>query len=406
MSLKDKKIILGICGSIAAYKAAMLTRLLVKAGADVQVIMTPEATKFISPLTLATLSGKSVLTKYSDDESGVWNNHVHLGLWADLLLIAPATANTLAKLAQGHCDNLLSAVYLSARCPVFIAPAMDLDMWAHPATQNNVSLLQHYGNILISPREGDLASGLIGHGRLAEPEEIISLLQEQIRHSTGFASHNSSFKGKRVLLTAGPTYEALDPVRFIGNHSSGKMGYALAEKLLNLGAIVTLISGPTHLAIPLGAQCTKVQRADEMLLACKDHFPACDIAIMCAAVADYTPKTVAKRKIKKSNDELTIELKKTTDIAATLGRMKKKHQLLVGFALETDDEIKNALAKLKRKNLDLIVLNSLNDAGAGFTGDQNKITILDKNEQAKVFPLKSKKEVAHDIIQHIATLIQ
>ncbi|WP_134088783.1 bifunctional phosphopantothenoylcysteine decarboxylase/phosphopantothenate--cysteine ligase CoaBC [Olivibacter sp. XZL3] len=397
--LKGKKIILGICGSIAAYKAAALTRLLVKAGAEVQVVMTPDAVEFIAPLTLSTLSNKPVLTAYFDKKTGTWNHHVQLGLWADLLLIAPASANTMAKLANGLCDNLLCAIYLSAKCPVYFAPAMDLDMWAHPSTQNNVSKLQDYGNILIQPGTGELASGLVGEGRLAEPEDIITFLERN--HSDKSRLQDSPLRGKKALVTAGPTFEAIDPVRFIGNHSSGKMGYAIAEALRQQGATVTLISGPTSLPAPKGIRKIDVISAKDMLEACLNEFESTDIAVMSAAVADYTPKQVADKKIKKSDDYFSIALTKTTDILATLGGIKQAHQLLVGFALETDNELANATGKLEKKNLDFIVLNSMQDKGAGFAGDQNKITIIDRNHQQFTYPLKAKKEVATDICDFI-----
>lgn len=396
--LKGKKIILGICGSIAAYKAAALTRLLVKAGAEVQVIMTPDATAFITPLTLSTLSNKPVLSQYFDKETGEWSRHVHLGLWADLMLIAPASANTLAKLANGMCDNLLCAVYLSAKCPVYLAPAMDLDMWAHPATQGNIKRLQQFGNKIIHPGKGELASGLVGEGRLAEPEEIIDYLSKAITNSSPL---ERPLTGKKALVSAGPTYEAIDPVRFIGNHSSGKMGYAIAQRLHDLGAAVTLVSGPTHLNTSDKIHRINVTSAREMLAACTKAFAAADITIMSAAVADYTPEQVATRKIKKKDDHFSIALTKTTDILATLGAAKQPHQLLAGFALETDNELANAQTKLEKKNLDFIILNSMQDKGAGFAGDENKITIIDRNKEQVTFPLKSKQAVAEDICNFI-----
>ncbi|MBE8714209.1 bifunctional phosphopantothenoylcysteine decarboxylase/phosphopantothenate--cysteine ligase CoaBC [Sphingobacterium hungaricum] len=390
MSLKDKNIVIGISGSIAAYKIASLVRLLVKAEANVQVIMTEEAKEFITPLTLATLSKNPVLSSYYDKNSGVWNNHVELGLQADLLLIAPATANTIAKMANGLCDNLLLATYLSAKCPVFFAPAMDLDMWVHPATQKNCESLLNYGNKIIQPGFGELASGLVGEGRLAEPEEITAALES-------FFEQDLPLAGKKALVTAGPTYEAIDPVRFIGNHSSGKMGFAIAEELKNLGAHVTLISGPTHLAASKGIDVIKVTSADDMLNACTDKFNESAIVVMSAAVADYTPKTIATQKIKKAEQEFSIELKKTVDILATLGQKKSSKQTLVGFALETNNELENAKAKLLKKNLDFIVLNSLQDQGAGFATDTNKVTILSKGGDTNYFELKNKQEVAKDI---------
>lgn len=397
--LKGKNIILGICGSIAAYKSASLIRLLVKEEANVQVIMTPHAKDFITALTLSTLSGRPVLSQYFDSDSGEWSEHVKLALWADYILIAPATANTLAKFAMGLCDNLLTAVYLSARCPIYLAPAMDLDMWAHPSTQSNIVRLNSFGNVIIPPGHGELASGLVGEGRMAEPEEILSFLQGIANEDSLFAK--KPLKGKTALVTAGPTYEAIDPVRFIGNHSSGKMGYALAECLHNLGAEVTLISGPSSLKAPHTLSFIPVISADEMLQACVTEFPKSDITIMSAAVADYRPKTTATEKIKKQETELLIELEKTSDILSTLGSMKSEHQLLVGFALETNNEISNAKAKLNKKNLDFIVLNSLKDEGAGFSGDNNKITILDNNGEQLTYELKSKAAVALDICKEV-----
>lgn len=394
MPLQGKKIIIGICGSIAAYKIALLSRLLVKQNAEVQIIMTPEAKEFITPLTLATLSKKPVLSDYYDPLNGKWHNHVELGLNADLLVIAPASANTLSKMAQGACDNLLLATYLSARCPVVFAPAMDLDMWKHPATQSNISKLISYGNQIITPGTGELASGLIGEGRLAEPEDILNYI-------INFFSHDLPLKGKKALITAGPTYEAIDPVRFIGNHSSGKMGYAIAEQLKRLGANVTLISGPTSLSKPAGITTIYVESAQQMFDNCKQHFSDTDIMVMSAAVADYTPVEVATQKIKKSTEDFTIQLKKTSDILAFLGTQKQKKQTLVGFALETNNELENAKNKLIRKNLDYIVLNSMQDKGAGFGTDTNKITIISKSNQESKYQLKSKDEVAKDICRHI-----
>lgn len=397
--LKGKKIILGICGSIAAYKAAALTRLLVKAGAEVQVVMTTEATAFITPLTLSTLSNKPVLSQYFDKKTGEWSRHVHLALWADLLLIAPTSANTLAKLANGLCDNLLCAVYLSAKCPVYLAPAMDLDMWAHPATQQNIRKLQGFGNKIINPGNGELASGLVGEGRLAEPEEIIDYLSTTM--ATVQPTVRKPLTGKKALVSAGPTYEAIDPVRFIGNHSSGKMGYAIAERLYRLGAAVTLVSGPTNLEVTDQIRRVNVTSAQEMLDACVEAFADADITVMSAAVADYTPEQVANQKIKKTEAHFSIALTKTTDILATLGATKKPHQLLAGFALETNNELANAQAKLEKKNLDFIVLNSMQDKGAGFSGDDNKITIIGRDKHQITFPLKSKKAVAEDICNFI-----
>ncbi|RZK19279.1 MAG: bifunctional phosphopantothenoylcysteine decarboxylase/phosphopantothenate--cysteine ligase CoaBC [Pedobacter sp.] len=397
--LKNKNIILGVCGSIAAYKSAFLVRLLVKAGANVKVILTPDGANFITPLTLATLSKNPVYTQYFEEETGVWSNHVELGLWADLIIIAPISANTLAKLATGICDNLLTAVYLSAKCPVYVAPAMDLDMWKHESTQNNISKILSFGNIVISPVSGELASGLFGEGRMAEPEEIISFLDDSIKKSM-------PLYGKSVMVTAGPTYEAIDPVRFIGNHSSGKMGFALADELAQLGADVTLIAGPSALKANQSLKRIDVVSAAEMFNACSSIFPETDITVMCAAVADYRPKTVATQKIKKQDSEFVLELEKTVDILASLGKAKKDNQILVGFALETNDEENYAKGKLEKKNLDLIVLNSLNDKGAGFKSDTNKITIFNKALERTVFETKSKTEVAKDICAAILKIIK
>nr|ALG05218.1 phosphopantothenoylcysteine decarboxylase/phosphopantothenate/cysteine ligase [uncultured bacterium 4C6] len=398
--LEGKNIVLGICGSIAAYKSASLVRLLVKAGANVQVVMTPDATNFITPLTLSTLSKNPVYHQYFEPETGEWNNHVELGLWADILLIAPASANTLAKMATGLVDNLLTAVYLSAKCPVYFAPAMDLDMWKHTTTRQNVEQLQSFGNILIPPGNGDLASGLQGEGRMAEPEDIIAFLAADIKKKLPLANY-------KALVTAGPTYEAIDPVRFIGNHSSGKMGFAIADELAAMGADVILITGPSaqkskHRSI----KRVDITSAAEMLDQCRQHFAEANVCVMSAAVADYTPVTIAQQKIKKHDAALNIDLKKTTDILKTLGELKRDGQLLIGFALETNDEEQNAIEKLKKKNLDFIVLNSLNDVGAGFKGDTNKITIIDRDLQKTVFDLKSKEEVAKDICLKIAELVK
>lgn len=393
--LQGKKIVLGVTGSIAAYKAAVLTRLLVKAGAEVNVVMTDSAKTFITPLTLSTLSKNPVKSEFIKDESGQWNNHVELGLWADAMIIAPASANTIAKMATGRCDNLLMAVYLSARCPVFLAPAMDLDMLQHDATQDNIKKIISFGNHIIDPTYGELASGLVGTGRMAEPEEIVAELES-------FFKNGNALKGKIVLVTAGPTHEALDPVRFIGNHSTGKMGFAIAESLANLGAIVNLVSGPTalHTSHP-NVIVKKVMSAGEMYEACMSLFPTSDIAVLAAAVADYKPTVKADQKIKKKDETLTIELTKTKDIAASLGKLKHNGQIIVGFALETEQEKENALKKLESKNFDLIVLNSLNDTGAGFGHDTNKITLIDRNQMIKSFELKSKKQVARDIASAI-----
>lgn len=397
MALAGKNIVIAVCGSIAAYKIASLIRLLVKADARVNVVMSKEATAFITPLTLSTLSKNPVLIDYYQPNTGEWNNHVEIALNADYILVAPTTANTLAKMANGFCDNLLTAVYLSAKCPVLFAPAMDLDMWKHPSTQSNINKLSSYGNILIPPGKGELASGLVGEGRLAEPEEILDFLVK-------FSEKGLPLAGKKALVSAGPTYEAIDPVRFIGNHSSGKMGYAIATQLEELGADVTLVSGPSALKLPKGVDTISVTSAAEMLHTCEEHFEAADIVVMSAAVADYTPVEVASQKIKKKENEFSIELKKTVDILATLGAKKKENQLLVGFALETNNELENAKEKLIRKNLDFIVLNSMQDKGAGFATDTNKVTIIDRSGNTREFSLKSKEEVAKDICSIIVSL--
>ena len=397
--LIDKNILLGVCGSIAGYKSAALTRLLVKAGANVRIVMTRDATNFITPLTLSTLSKNPVMIDYFEPKSGVWNNHVELGLWADLMIVAPASANTLAKFSNGLCDNLLSAVYLSAKCPLFFAPAMDLDMWKHPATRKNIESLISYGNIMINPAYGELASGLIGEGRMAEPEDIIEFIHTELKKKL-------PLKDKKALVTAGPTYEAIDPVRFIGNHSSGKMGFAIAEELSALGASVTLITGPTSLTLSdKTINRVDVTSAEEMLKATTDNFPESSISILSAAVADYRPAEISRIKIKKESFDLTLDLVKTTDILAALGKDKKAWQILVGFALETNNEVENAIEKLRKKNLDFIVLNSLRDEGAGFKNDNNKITIIDKNLIQETFPSKSKKEVAKDICKKVLDLL-
>ncbi|MCS7035424.1 MAG: bifunctional phosphopantothenoylcysteine decarboxylase/phosphopantothenate--cysteine ligase CoaBC [Saprospiraceae bacterium] len=388
-----KKIVLGVSGSIAAYKAAHLVRLLVKEGAEVRVLMTESATAFIAPLTLSTLSKNAVLTEVST-EAG-WNNHVELGLWADAYLVAPATANTLAKMANGLCDNILTAVYLSARCPVFVAPAMDVDMWRHPATQANIERLQTHGVRVIPVGYGELASGLVGEGRMAEPEDIVQHLR------TALAS-GRALQGQKALVTAGPTYEALDPVRFLGNHSTGKMGIAIAEALARHGAEVALVLGPTHLRPQHpNVRVVPVVSAQEMYEACAALFPESRIAVLAAAVADYRPQTVATTKIKKQDGIARIDLIETVDIAAQLGRQKRADQLLVGFALETDHEEANARAKLERKNFDFIVLNSLRNEGAGFGGDTNQITILRRDGTKTAFGLKPKSAVGEDIAQEI-----
>lgn len=386
---------LGVSGSIAAYKSALLVRLLVKEGAEVQVIMTDSAHQFITPLTLGTLSKRPVYTSFTQSENGTWNNHVELGLWADAMVIAPATARTMAKFASGNCNDLLTAVYLSARCPVFLAPAMDVDMYKHPSTLKNLDSLLSYGNIIIEAKYGELASGLIGEGRLAEPEQIVARL---IKH---FSRQPVAAK-KRVLITAGPTVEPIDPVRFISNRSSGKMGYAIAKAFAQAGAQVTLISGPTNLGLPdKSIARIKVETGKEMFKATKENFEENDLIIFSAAVADYTPITVSSQKIKKKDNELSLELTKTDDIAGQLGQYKKEHQILIGFALETEHEMENALDKLRRKNFDYIVLNSLNDAGSGFAHDTNKITVIDKLENVSHYSLKSKQEVAEDILNII-----
>lgn len=398
--LGGKKVLLGITAGIAAYKTAALVRLFIKAGAQVRVVMTPNAKDFITPLTLSTLSKNPVLSSFTDeeDENAVWNNHVELGLWADLFLIAPATANTLSKMANGTADNLLLATYLSAKCPVYFAPAMDLDMYKHQSSKQSFDTLRSYGNIMIPATHGELASGLHGEGRMAEPEDIIEFIEKDILNAL-------PLNGKKVLITAGPTHEPIDPVRFIGNHSSGKMGFAIAEKAASLGAEVILVTGPSHEQIKSSSiELIKVTTAQEMYDKVLEHFKEVDVAIMSAAVADYRPKNVANSKIKKKESSLTIELEETKDILASCGEIKEK-QLLVGFALETDDELKNAKEKLEKKNLDFIVLNSLNDKGAGFGGDTNKVTILDKNGAVTSFELKAKKEVAADIMKKITDLL-
>lgn len=392
--LKDKKVVLAITGSIAAYKAAFLVRLLVKAGATVKVLMSESAEAFISPLTLSTLSKNEVLTGLVTSKS--WNNHVDLGLWADIMLIAPATANTLARLANGHCSSLIDAVYLSARCPVFIAPAMDVDMWEHPAVRTNVSKLQSYGNYLISVEEGELASGLIGKGRLAEPEKIVHFLED-------YFTTDKPLRGVNFLITAGPTHEPIDPVRFIGNRSSGKMGLALASEALAKGAKVNLVLGPSALQVPDGIMVHRVQTAEEMFAKVMSLYDLSDVNIFAAAVADYSVKESAQYKIKKQ-DLVTLELVENPDIALAAGARKKPEQLNIGFALETNEEEFHAKSKLTKKNFDFIVLNSLNDKGAGFGGDTNKVSIFHRNGEQLTFPLKSKQEVAVDIIKEVIKL--
>jgi phosphopantothenoylcysteine decarboxylase / phosphopantothenate---cysteine ligase len=393
--LKGKKIILGVCGGIAAYKAAVLTRLFIKAGAEVKVVMTPSAHAFITPLTLSSLSKNPVFTHFEKESTSEWNNHVELGLWADALVIAPATANTLSKIAHGLCDNLLLAIYLSARCPVWLAPAMDLDMLQHSATKANLEKIKSFGNTVIEPAYGELASGLTGNGRMAEPEEIYQRLESYFKP-------DQKLIGKKVLVTAGPTYEAIDPVRFIGNHSSGKMGFAIAEELAQRGATVNLVTGPTdqHTINP-NIIVNAVTSAEEMYNACTAVFYDADITVLAAAVADYRPVAKASEKIKKTDSNITLELTKTQDIAASLGKLKHNGQIVVGFALETEQEQANALKKLESKNFDLIVLNSLKDAGAGFGHDTNKITIIDRKHKSTSFSLKDKKAVAKDIVEAI-----
>ncbi len=400
--LKGRKILLGVTGGIAAYKVATIIRLLVKEGAEVKVVMTPLAKEFITPLTLATLSRNPILVDFFDPEDGRWNSHVDLGLWADVYLIAPATANTIGKMAAGIADNLLLTTYLSARCPVFLAPAMDLDMLAHPATVRNIATLKSYGNHVIEPGTGELASGLDGKGRMAEPEVIVKEIKE-------FFSKKKitelPLRGRKVFINAGPTVEPIDPVRFISNYSSGRMGIALADGAASLGAEVTLVLGPSALK-PSNTlvKTVAVTTAAEMTEASVNAFRECDIAILAAAVADFTPETISGTKIKRGSGEMFLRLKPTQDIAVLLGSLKKKHQILVGFALETDDEVSNAISKLKRKNLDMIVLNSLRDEGAGFGHETNRITIIDSNNNIDKFELKTKGEVASDILRKIISL--
>ncbi len=405
--LKGKNIILCVTGSIAAFKAAILVRLLVKEEAQVKIIMTRYAEEFITPLTLATLSNNPVLTEFYNPENGDWNSHVDLGLWADALLIAPATANTIAKMANGIADNLLLTTYLSARCPVFVAPAMDMDMLTHKATQLNIEKLKTFGNIIIEPAVGELASGLLGKGRMEEPELIMNVLHTYFDESGVKKKQiHKKLAGKKILITSGPTFEAIDPVRYIGNHSSGKMGFALAETLASYNAQITLISGPTSQHTKSNnIKIIQVTSAEEMFESCISFFPESDGAILAAAVADYKPVIAAPRKIKSSSGNLTLELEPTKDIANHLGKIKKENQFLIGFALETDNEIENARKKLISKNFDFIVLNSLKDKGAGFQTDTNKITILDKNNNLVNFELKSKVKVAEDIIVKLTEII-
>lgn len=394
--LRGKKILLGVSGSIAAYKAATLTRLLVKAGAEVKVIMTKAAADFVTPLSLSTLSRNPVLTDLAENDA--WANHVMLGRWADLMLIAPLSCNTLAKMATGICDNLLMAVYLSATCPVAVAPAMDEDMWHHSSTNQNLETIRRAGNHIIPVEHGELASGLVGEGRMAEPEKIAEWVE-------AFLGKGLPLRGKRVLVTAGPTYEAIDPVRFIGNHSSGKMGIAIAEEMSTRGADVTLVLGPTYLSVDAAVKTVRVRSAAEMYAACMEYFPGTDIAVMSAAVADYTPVEVASEKIKKGGEGFSLQLTPTRDILKALGQQKQGQQFLVGFALETVNEADYARKKLAAKNADMIVLNSLRDEGAGFGYDTNKITIFDKEGRTYAFDTKPKKEVAADIVNTILSLL-
>ena len=394
--LSGKKILLGVSGGIAAYKTANLVRLFIKAGAQVQVVMSPASLHFVTPLTLATLSKNPVYSTFYNEEeaTGEWNNHVELGLWADLMLVAPATANTLSKMANGNCDNLLIATYLSAKCPVYFAPAMDLDMYKHPSTLDSFHKLKSFGNIIIPAESGELASGLSGEGRMAEPENIVTFLENGLLEKL-------PLKGKKILITAGPTYEAIDPVRFIGNHSSGKMGFDIANEAANKGAEVILVSGPTHLNVQHSSiKLIRVTSAQDMYDACHEYYNNVDVAITAAAVADYRPKNVADQKIKKNEATFSIELEKTKDILASLGEQKKK-QFLIGFALETENEIEHAKQKIQKKNLDLIVLNSLNDKGAGFGLPTNKVTFISKDFIVEPKELKSKEEVAQDIINKV-----
>lgn len=396
-TLQGKKIVLGITGSIAAYKAAILTRALIKKGVEVQIVITPAGKEFITPITLSALTSKPVISEFFSQRDGTWHSHVDLGLWADAMIIAPATAATIGKMAHGIADNMLVTTYLSMKAPVFVAPAMDLDMFAHPSTQHNLDILRSYGNQIIEPASGELASHLVGKGRMEEPEKIVEVLEN-------FFARQQDLAGRKILITAGPTYEKIDPVRFIGNYSSGKMGYALAEVCASRGAEVTLVSGPVTLhTVHPRIHRIDVESAEEMHQAATEAFKDADAGILCAAVADFTPEEVAGQKIKREKDDLVLRLKPTCDIAASLGKKKRPDQLLAGFALETCDEVSHAQDKLARKNFDFIVLNSLNDKGAGFRCDTNKITIIDRSE-AVSYPLKSKKEVAEDIIDKLSSL--
>ena len=398
MSLQNKKIVLGITGSIAAYKAAVLIRLLIKKGAEVQVVITPAGKEFITPITLSALTSKPVISEFFAQRDGSWHSHVALGQWADAMLVAPATASSIGKMAHGIADNMLITTYLSMKAPVFVAPAMDLDMFAHPSTTENLNTLRRYGNHIIEPAEGELASHLVGKGRMEEPENIVAYLER-------YFAQTEELAGKKIVITAGPTYEKIDPVRFIGNYSSGKMGFALAEECAARGAEVTLVAGPVQMKTQHPGICRiDVESCAEMYAATTEAFKDAHSAILCAAVADFTPENPADAKIKREADDLVLRLKPTHDIAAALGRMKQPHQHLVGFALETNDEMANAQSKLQRKNLDFIVLNSLGDAGAGFRHDTNKITIINK-DSATEYPLKSKKEVAADIIDELVKIM-
>ncbi len=393
--LKNKKILLGVTASIAAYKSASLVRLLVKAGAEVKVLMTPSAKEFITPLTLSTLSKNPVYSDYWNADTGEWHNHVELAQWADLILIAPASANTLSKMANGQCDNLLMAVYLSAKSKVVFAPAMDLDMYKHPAVLTNIDTLKKHGMLMIAAESGELASGLVGEGRMAEPENIFEFVES-------YFNSGKSMSGLKALVSAGPTYEKIDPVRFIGNHSSGKMGIAIANEMQNRGARVTLVLGPSsENTFHPSLEVIRVTSAEDMYKECMAHFANSDVTVMSAAVADYTPSEKSDQKIKKSDADFSIKLSKTKDILKSMGEIKSGKQVLVGFALETNNETENALDKLHKKNLDFIVLNSLNDKGAGFQGDTNKVTILDKHKATRTFELKQKWEVAKDIVTKI-----
>jgi phosphopantothenoylcysteine decarboxylase/phosphopantothenate--cysteine ligase len=397
--LKGKKIIIGITASIAAYKIPLLVRLLKKAGAEVQIIITSTAKDFVTPLTLSTLSGNPVLSEMYDKQDGTWNSHVDLGLWADLFLIAPASANTMGKMAHGIADNLLLTTYLSARSHVMIAPAMDLDMYKHPTTKQNMDLLRSFGHQIIEPTEGELASGLCGAGRMEEPEELFNIIQE-------FFKKKTKLSGKKVLVSAGPTYEAIDPVRFIGNHSSGKMGFAIADELADRGAEVTLVCGPVNMQCKHESiERIDVVSAQQMYDRCINVYQQMDIGIMAAAIADFTPANVAGQKIKKGDTTPEISLKPTKDVLKEMGAQKKENQLLIGFALETNDEVANALKKLHKKNLDLIVLNSLQDAGAGFQHATNQVSLIDRDEHIQAFELKNKSEVAKDIVNRIEQLL-